>query len=407
MKGNGPLQIVNFGPTHIKLVSNEIIDNYVLSRYNKHSFCDFPVGDSEGHANKLPARASQIEVAVSKWYTSHTVRAEWLELVDKADGNNITKQVPNLDKVEIDNTIAPPQSCEIGKPGRPLKVVGFNAERGTYWSEFAEMVRTTSTLEDPDLIILNEMDIGMARSGNVHTTRKLAFELGMNYAWGLEFVELTNGNQEEQDATVGKKNALGLHGNAILSKCKMYDPIIVRDALSPKYFTNKKFKQNAMGTEKRLGGRMAMFVRTETQDVAGRHLIVGSVHKTSPTDHRMRLWEYFGFGEPPEDQPVVEGTRPSKQLGIVTSGDMESRLFCKKNGLRNLDRPQKHKTFPAQCGNNKKLGNFRGDQFCGNLPLYSEDESILPCYNDAHTETEVETQISDHSIIKIELKLTA
>ena len=104
----------------------------------------------------------------------------------------------------------------------------------------------------------------MARSGNVHTARKLAFRLGMNYAWGLEFVELTNGNAREQNDTLGMKNAMGLHGNAILSSCPIFDPILVRDRLDEQFFSNKRFKGNAMGHEKRLGGRMGMFVRTGT-----------------------------------------------------------------------------------------------------------------------------------------------
>jgi hypothetical protein len=81
---------------------------------------------------------------------------------------------------------------------RGLKVVTFNARRGTTWLEFVLKVRSDLELRDPDVILLNEMDIGMSRSGNLHTTRMMAHALDMNYAWGLEFLELTNGNKEEQ-----------------------------------------------------------------------------------------------------------------------------------------------------------------------------------------------------------------
>lgn len=96
-------------------------------------------------------------------------------------------------------------------------------------------------------------------SGNVHTTRKLAYELGMNYAWGLEFVELTRGDREEQNATQGMNNSLGLHGNAILSNCKLYDPIVIRDKLPSIYFSNKVSWENADGYEKRLGACFESF----------------------------------------------------------------------------------------------------------------------------------------------------
>lgn len=87
------------------------------------------------------------------------------------------------------------------------------------------MIQAKDSLIRPDVIILTKMDIGMARRGNVHTVRKLAFELGMNSAWGLEYVELTNGNAEEQTATEDMDNSVGLTGNAILSCCKLFDNI--------------------------------------------------------------------------------------------------------------------------------------------------------------------------------------
>jgi hypothetical protein len=415
---------IEFGPIKLKLVPDHVIEAYVLDRYKKPYFCDFPLGRTNPAtvstiSSIIPYRASQIVESLDKWYMSKRQRSEWLYQVGKAKGNDLNKQVPNLDHVEIDNTIAPPGACQIGTPGRPLKVIGFNAERGTYWAEFAEMVMSMPEMEKPDLVILNEMDIGMARSGNVHTARKLAFRLGMNYAWGLEFVELTNGNRQEQNVTRDLKNTMGLHGNAILSTCPLYDPILVRDKLDERYFSNVAFKGNDMGSEKRLGGRMAIFVRTgnapSTTDDSGGiaydlsfpHVIAGSVHKVKPTTQRKRVWEYLGFGDFPDLTDGARpgpGTAPGNVLGIVTSGDMESRDFCPQVGLLNLDKPQKHRTFPADCPS-KRLGHWRGDQFCGNMKLVEEDRSILPCYVSPNEKAEsTGLQISDHAIIQILLE---
>lgn len=362
--------------------------------------------------------------------------------------NELNNKIPNLDEVEIDNSIAPQQSCNIkatstgphGDPKQLLKVIGFNAGRGSYWAEFAEMVEIMPELEKPDLIILNDMDIGMARSGNVHTARKLAFRLGMNYAWGLEFVELTNGNWDEQNKTVGMENSLGLHGNAILSRCPIYDPMIYRDKLDERYFSNHKFSGNAYGSEKRLGGRMGLFVRTgeinlndtSTPPAANQnntqmksspavpHVIVGSVHKLGEKTYRKEIWDYLRFGQFPnitddEVQIQIGASRNSHTLGTVVSGDLSSRQFCTQAGLRNLDKPQKHKTFPASCKEGR-LGNWRGDQFCGTMKVFGDDQSILPCYESVKTQqentatnngsvTDKTIQISDHSIIQISLEM--
>jgi hypothetical protein len=408
--------MVDFGPSKIQLVSEEVVDRYVLDRYKKNSFCDYPFGQTAPAFNTtqtLPARASQIETAVMNWYIPYKTRQELLNLVDKADGNNLTRwAIPNIDEVEIDNTIASPSDCRIGAVSE-LKVVDFNAERGTYWSEFADLVRTKAELQDPDVIILNEMDIGMARSGNIHTTRKMAFEFGMNYAWGLEFVELTNGNKQEQAETSRQKNLLGLHGNAILSKCKLFDPVIFRDDLDSRYFTNEKFPENANGMEKRLGGRMVLFARTGNttvdDDGTGKrgHVVVGSVHKVSSGGHRKGIRKYLGFGNTP--QGVLKGQRPEEQIGTVTGGDMINYGFCKQSGLWRVDGGIQKKTFPASC-KRQSLGGKRGDQFCGNLPVHTEDTSTLPCYppGEAHSGNQSlagTIQLSDHSIIAVTLAM--
>ena len=41
----------------------------------------------------------------------------------------------------------------------------------------------------------------MVRSNQQHTTRLLAHALGMNYAWGAEFVELTAGDAGDREHT--------------------------------------------------------------------------------------------------------------------------------------------------------------------------------------------------------------
>ena len=92
----------------------------------------------------------------------------------------------------------------------------LNAERGRYWCELAAQVLATPVLNQVDVWLLNEFDLGMARSEQQHTARLLAYALGLNYVWAAEFVELSNGNKQEQARTAGRENRWGQHGNAIL-----------------------------------------------------------------------------------------------------------------------------------------------------------------------------------------------
>lgn len=145
----------------------------------------------------------------------------------------------------------------------------------------------------------------------------------MNYAYGVEFLELTRGTSEEQNATKGNRDALSLHGNAILTKCVLGDGLIVREPLPHTYFSDKPHRGiNANGYEVRLGGRMGLFARIfekpspaipETHKLTEGsfyvpedlppHFVVGNVHKIDTTaENRAKLWSYYGFGAPHQTQ---------------------------------------------------------------------------------------------------------
>ena len=207
------------------------------------------------------------------------------------------------------------------------------------------MIQAKDSLIRPDVIILTKMDIGMARRGNVHTVRKLAFELGMNSAWGLEYVELTNGNAKEQAATEGMDNSVGLTGNAILTKCKLFDPRIVRDPLGEEHSSS----------ELRLGGRMGVFARVGTSK---HHLIAGSVHKI--TTHGEELTAYF------DKYP------PSNRLGIVIGGE-QGNSFCAYIELKTVG-SQEAGTLKANCLENI-TGTSRVDNFCSDMEVIGDETS--------------------------------
>lgn len=110
--------------------------------------------------------------------------------------------VPELDVVEASDAWLPRETAQ-------LSAVVWNAERGHFVRE-GEL-----PLPQADLLLLNEMDAGMARTGNVDTVRELARRLDMSYAFGTEYFALTKGEPREREAPC--ENELALHGNAVLS----------------------------------------------------------------------------------------------------------------------------------------------------------------------------------------------
>lgn len=257
-----------------------------------------------------------------------------------------------INEVEIDNSISPHASCK-----GPLKVTEFNAERGRWWLESSRL------LEDSDVIILNGMDIGMARSDNQHTMRLLAHHLGMNYAWGVEFIELTPGNKDEQEVASKIPDFHGLHGDAFLTKCAISDAVIFRNKIGP-YFDSKANNVNANGFEKRLGGHMGMFGKII---IDGKETVIGSNHTLE------------GFGSEIKD---YIGNRSA-----VVAGDQRGK-YCKTIGLRDI----REKTWPASCSG---FGRIKGDSICSNMKTLVDETTILPCVK----EFGFSTGLGDHALL--------
>ena len=162
----------------------------------------------------------------------------------------------------------------------PLRLAAWNAERLKYGAESAALLHGL----DLDILLLSESDVGMARSGNRHTTADLAAALGMGYAYGVEFVELGLGDQREQEWHKGQRNHGGLHGNAILSRLPLYDLALIRLDAGGRWFRDE-INGKRTGVQRRLGGRMALAGRIATDDG---DLVVVSLHLESESDPNER-----------------------------------------------------------------------------------------------------------------------
>jgi endonuclease/exonuclease/phosphatase family metal-dependent hydrolase len=181
----------------------------------------------------------------------------------------LNEQIPEIDDVEVWNGAA------VTRPGKILRLVAWNMERGRHWEGGVRLIRETEALRDPDILLLGEMDLGMARSGNAHTTRALASALGMNYAYGVEFLELTGGELEERKLYPGE-NEWGYHGNAILSRYPLRNVRMLRFPGIEKWYEGKGANEGEK-VQKRLGGRMALLATVGV----GRDVTVVSTHLES------------------------------------------------------------------------------------------------------------------------------
>lgn len=166
------------------------------------------------------------------------------------------------------------------------------------------------SLQQSDIVIFNEVDLGMKRTEYRDVSHDLATALHMNYAYAVEFVEvdpifdlgiqkidLPDKNEEqrlEEDLRVDPARYRGLHGNAVLSRYPIERASIVRLPVcydwygnevkavakleQGKRWTSRKLFRERIEREVRRGGRMALIVDLSVPALPSGKLTVVSVH---------------------------------------------------------------------------------------------------------------------------------
>lgn len=147
--------------------------------------------------------------------------------------------------------------CEDFAPASPaagdsIRVVAWNIERGMRLDGIIPFLREHPLLANADVLLLSELDWGMARTNNRNVARDLASALGMNYAFAPCYLALSKGAGIERRA--GGENQESLHGNALLSRFP------IRNAHSI-ILPNGKDKMK--GAEKRIGSQRAVVADIE------------------------------------------------------------------------------------------------------------------------------------------------
>ena len=201
-------------------------------------------------------------------------------------------------------------------------------------------------LQQADIIVLNEVDWGLKRTGYRNVAKELAAATGMNYAYGVEFVEvdpLTLGTEtlegevsEDREAivkniAVDKARTLGLHGTAILSRFPLSNVRILRfkNQGHDWYADEKKGrskleagKQKAAGLvfsekiarEVRRGNRMALLADIEDSGLPDGAVTVVATHledKAKPESRLKQLEEILSY--------IKDTSHP-----VILAGDMNT-----------------------------------------------------------------------------------
>jgi len=212
-------------------------------------------------------------------------------LLDAAPQDQVMGRIPQFFTAEVDNFVPAPDVVPDS-----LGVLMFNMERGVHLAEIADFLRDCPDIQPFDVILANELDDGCARSGNKNTARELAKTFGLNYAWGLEFIELVNDENEK-----------GFHGNAVFSRWPIRRAGVIR--LPEEY--NWYFDR-----QKRIGGRVAVFAEL---DIGGKPLGVVSIHLENRA---------HGEGRKHQMSAILEAVRKEfPDISVIMGGDLNTNTF--------------------------------------------------------------------------------
>src|SRR5262249_45708114 len=113
---------------------------------------------------------------------------------------------------------APEQAPPPPRDRARLKAVHWNIEHGNRFAPIAAALTTHPDLMDADLVMLNEADVGVARSANRGGAAALGKALGFHTAWAALFLGPASGGGDDPASAAGRENEEALFGLGMLSR---------------------------------------------------------------------------------------------------------------------------------------------------------------------------------------------
>jgi endonuclease/exonuclease/phosphatase family metal-dependent hydrolase len=209
--------------------------------------------------------------------------------------------------------------------------------------ELEKIPEEIEILKAADVWILNEVDWGLKRTAYREIVRELGKSLNMNWAYGVEFLEIdskqlgtdqfddgedkTSQEQLREKFSVDKDRLRALHGNAVLSRYPILSARVVPFAVGYDWFKESKIRPLEKGKrqasrlvgedllrEVRRGQRMTLYVDLDVPQASGQRVTIAATHlenRTRPKTRRKQLQELLN--------EVHDLTNP-----VIIAGDMNT-----------------------------------------------------------------------------------
>jgi len=157
-------------------------------------------------------------------------------------------------------------------PRESFRIVDWNIERGQKFSPVVEFLKKSKA----DLIFLQEVDLNARRTHHLDVAREIAKALQMNFVFGTEFQELTQGS----------KQSPAYQGQATLSPWPINNARLIRFQNQTNFWKPHWYLPRVEPFQERLGGRIALVADVE---VSGQTLTTFNLHLESRENDMLRL----------------------------------------------------------------------------------------------------------------------
>src|SRR5258707_4421818 len=177
-----------------------------------------------------------------------------------------------------------------------IRIVNWNIDRGLKLRGVIEFLDSTKA----DIILLQEVDLNARRTHHINVAGEIAKKLEMNYVFGREFQELTQGS----------KSSPAYHGQATLSRWPLSGSRIIRFQKQSHFWRPHWFLPEIAPFQERLGGRLAL---VSEANISGKTIVNYDLHLESRgADHLRRFHP---------DDVLDHATRYNSHTPLLLAGD--------------------------------------------------------------------------------------
>ena len=178
-----------------------------------------------------------------------------------------------------------------------IRVVDWNIDRGLQLSAVIEFLAAIKA----ELVMLQEVDLNARRTHRFNIAKEIARRLQMNYVFGREFAELSQGT----------KTSPAYQGQATLSRWPLSNARVIRFREQSKFWRPRWYLPRSPIFQERLGGRIALVAEVHA---GARTLVTYNLHLESRGDERLRRAQLR--------EVLADAQRYGREVPLIIAGDM-------------------------------------------------------------------------------------